>query len=47
MIPTDDDNWAECKRTYIDVRRSMVLVDGLREAKKLRFDPTKLLSVRL
>lgn len=46
-VPTTDEDWAICPRMCIDVRRSKLLADGLREAKKTRFDPTKLLKVVL
>lgn len=45
MIPSTDELWSLSPRTTIDVRRSMILKDGLREGKKARFDPTKLLKV--
>lgn len=44
-IPTTDEEWAMCSRMNVDIRRSDVLNDGIREAKKTRFDPTKLLKV--
>ena len=45
MIPTTDEQWAMCPRTSIDIRRNCLIQDGLREAKKQRFDPAKLLNV--
>ena len=40
-IPMSEE-WGDIPRTPIDIRRTMVVKDGLREAKKSRFDPTKL-----
>lgn len=37
MAKTDEE-WLLAPRTDVDIRRSMVVVDGLREAKKSRFD---------
>ena len=44
-IPTSEEEWGEIPRTPIDIRRTMVVKDGLREARKSRFDSTKLLNV--
>ena len=44
-IPASEEEWGEIPRTTIDIRRSMVVKDGLREARKSRFDMTKLLNV--
>lgn len=44
-IPTTEEEWGEIPRTTIDIRRTMVVKDGLREARKSRFDTTKLLNV--
>ena len=46
-IPVTEENWTEFPRTPVDIRRSMVVKDGLREARKPRFDPTKLLKVSI
>ena len=45
LIPDSPEDWLNCSRTYIDIRRDKVLEDGIREAKKKRFDPSKLLNV--
>lgn len=44
-MPTTGAEWCDVPRTTFDVRRNFVLNDGLREARKSRFDPTKLLNV--
>ena len=45
-IPKTDEEWkGEIPRTFIDVRRSAVVKDALREAKKATFDTKKLLDV--
>ena len=44
-IPTSEEEWREIPRTPIDIRRTMVVKDGLREARKSRFNPTKFLKV--
>ena len=44
-LAVTDDDWATFPRACIDVRREAVLEDALREARKARFDPTKLLNV--
>ena len=46
-MPKTDEEWLQVPRTALDVRRSMVVVDGLREARKPRFDVTKLFNVRM
>ena len=46
MIPKNDREWEGIPRMSIDVQREYVLTDGLREAKKSRFEPMKLLKVR-
>ena len=38
-----EQDWNGIPRTSVDIRRSMVVKDGIREAKKPRFDTTKLL----
>lgn len=45
VIPKNDQEWEGVPRMSIDVRREYVLADGLREAKKSRFEPAKLLKV--
>ena len=45
VIPKSDDEWEGIPRMSIDVRREYVFTDGLREARKSRFDPAKLLKV--
>ena len=47
VIPKNDQEWEGVSRMCIDVRREHVLADGLREAKKSRFEPAKLLKVWL
>ena len=45
-IPKTDKEWkGEIPRTFIDVRKSAVVKDALREAKKAKFDTKKLLDV--
>ena len=44
-LPENDEEWADVARTSICIRRAMVLQDGLKEARKARFDPAKLLKV--
>ena len=39
------EEWEVIPRTSIDVRRDFVVQDGIREARKKRFDPSKLLRV--
>ena len=46
-MPTNDEQWSDAPRTIIDVRRDFVLKDAIREAKKKKFDPSKLLRVCL
>ena len=43
----DEDYYQEGSSTEIDVRRDMVVRDALREARKRKFDPSKLLKVRM
>lgn len=46
-FPSTVDEWDMTPRCDIDVRRSHVVVDAVRAAKKKRFDSTKLLRVCL
>ena len=46
MLATDEE-WAVCPRTSVTIRRDRVVEDALREARRPRFDPTKLLKVSL
>ena len=46
LIPSTDEDWDSVARCSIDIRQGFVVPDALREARKRRFDPTKLLSVR-
>ena len=46
-LPESDEEWIDVPRTSICVRRSFILKDGLKEAGKSRFDPAKLLKVRI
>ena len=46
-IPETEEEWADASRNNIFIRRSQVLQDGLKEVKKSRFNPTKLLNVRM
>lgn len=39
------EDWECIPRTSIDVRRDFVVDDGIREARKKRFDTSKLLKV--
>ena len=45
VIPSTDEEWGQTVRTSIDIRRDFVVKDGLREARKARFDPANLLRV--
>lgn len=40
-----DEDWSTFPRTNILIRREKLLPDALREVRKKRFDPTKLLNV--
>lgn len=44
-VPVSDDDWEVVPRAHILVRREGVLEDALKEARKTRFDPTKILKV--
>ncbi len=44
-IPETPDDWMDIHRQTIDIRRDFVVTDALREAKKRRFEHTKLLRV--
>ena len=44
-MPTGEDHWFDFERSSIDVRRTHFLQDALKEARKKRFDPEKLLNV--
>lgn len=44
-MPSTDEGWMDAEVTEIDVRRDFVLVDALKEGRKKRFDPRKLLKV--
>ena len=44
-MAASDEDWDTFPRTHILVRREKVLTDALREVRKNRFDPTKLLKV--
>ena len=46
-VVASDEDWETIPRTHILVRRGKVLEDALREVRKDRFDPTKLINVRL
>ena len=39
-MPVSEEDWINSERTEIDVRRSHILADTLKEGKKPRFDPT-------
>lgn len=45
VVPTTDEEWATIPRISFHIRRDKVLDDAMREAKKPRFNPTKLLNV--
>ena len=45
IMPSDDSKWFDFDRQDIDVCRSHLLQDALKEGHKRRFDPTKLLNV--
>ena len=44
-MPATDEDWIEADRAEIDVRRDYVLLDALKEGRKKRFSPEKLLKV--
>lgn len=44
-MPVTDEDWIGIPRTPVDIRRSVVVKDAIREARKPRFDATKLLKV--
>ena len=44
-MPATEEDWINLDRTEIDVRRSHILADALKEGRKRRFDPTKLLKI--
>jgi hypothetical protein len=44
-VPSTDEGWETLPRTHITVRRDKLLADAMKEARKARFDPTKLLNV--
>ena len=44
-VPTTMEEWLDVPRCEIDVRRSFVVEDAIREGRKQRFDPTKLIKV--
>ena len=44
-LPENDEDWADVARISICIRRAVVLQDGLKKARKARFDPAKLLKV--
>lgn len=44
-LPHTDSDWLEVPRTEVDIRRSMVVQDSLREARKPRFNASNLLNV--
>ena len=46
-VPTDDDDWSAQLRTDIVVRRMHLIKDAVKEAKKTRFDPSKLICVSI
>ena len=44
-MPASEEDWLNSDRTEINVRRSHILSDALKEGHKRRFEPTKLLKV--
>lgn len=46
-MPASEEDWINSDRTEIDIRRSHILADALKECGKRRFDPTKLLKVAI
>lgn len=44
-LPVSEDDWMLLPRTRLLIRRELVLKDALRQARRDRFDPAKLLSV--
>ena len=43
-MPLTEEDWIKSERTEIDVRRSCILTQALKNGHKWRFDPTKLLK---
>ena len=46
-MPASEEEWINSDRTEIDIRRTHVLADALKEGHKRRFDPNKLLKVSI
>ena len=46
-LPATQQEWLDVQRSCIDVRRAHIHSDTLREMQKLRFDPMKLVNVRM
>ena len=46
-IPEDDADWGIQTRTDVVIRRTHLVKDAIKEAKKNRFDPSKLISVSI
>lgn len=44
-IPNDIEEWSRQIQTDIVIRRKYAVKDAIKEAKKRRFDPTKLICV--
>jgi len=47
LIPESDDDWSKQKRTDVVIQRTHIVKDTIKEAKKKRFDPSKLICVRI
>jgi len=47
VMPANEDELATLPRTSVDIRRDKVVENAIREARKAKFDSTKLLSVCL
>ena len=45
VMAISDEDWDRLPRTHVTIRRDRVVKDALREARKPRFDPAKLLKV--
>ena len=45
QLPKEEADWYEIPRMEVDIRRSNVLNDALREGPKKNFDPNKVLKV--
>ena len=45
-FPKTEEEWVNVPKTSVDIRRGFVVLDILKQARKSRFDETKLLTIR-